>query len=207
MPRITHSTATVALVALSSAMTALAFAQQGAWLVRAGASVVDPKSNSLALGPGTMLQFDDALRPSFEVTYMFRDNWGIELLASTFWTHDLLVRSPTGTTRLGEVKHLPPTVSLKYHFNPEGRIRPYVGLGLNYTYMFDEEPEALRFDNSVGPAAQLGLDIGINEQWFLNVSARYIDIDSEARLGATRLGTVQVDPFVYGIHVGFRLGR
>ncbi len=207
MPRMTRSTATIALVALSSAMTAAAFAQQGSWLVRAGVSVVDPKSDNFALGPGTTLQIDDALRPTFDVTYLFRDNWGVELLASAFWKHDLLVSAPTGNTRLGTIKHLPPTVSLQYHFNPDGRIRPYAGLGVNYTFLFGEKPEALSVENSFGPAAQLGVDIGIGERWFVNLSARYIDIDGDARLGATGLGTVEVDPFVYGVHVGYRLGR
>lgn len=207
MIQISRFTATAALVALSSTMTAVAFAQQGSWLVRAGISVVDPKSDNLVLGPGTTLQIDDATRPTFDITYMFRDNWGVEVLASMFWKHELLVKSPTGTTRLGEVKHLPPTVSLQYHFNPAGRIRPYAGLGLNYTYLFDEEPAALSVENSFGAAAQLGLDIGLNDRWFLNLSARYIDIDGDARLGAASIGTVEVDPFVYGIHVGYRFGR
>ena len=55
-------------------------------------------------------------------------------------------------------------------------------------------------------AAQLGVDVGINDRWFANLSARYIDIDGDARLGGADIGTVEVDPFVYGIHVGFRLG-
>ncbi len=207
MPRFVRSLATTALIATSAVVGSAAFAQQGSWLVRVGLSVVDPKSDNLSLAPTQTLQIDDDTRPTFDVTYMFRDNWGVEVLASTVWTHDLLVRTPTGTTRLGEVKHLPPTVSLQYHFNPEGRFRPYVGLGVNYTLLFDEEPGALSVDNSFGPAAQLGLDYGLNDKWFLNVSARYIDIDGDARLGSTDLGTVEVDPFVYGIHVGYRIGQ
>jgi len=207
MPRINRSTATATLVVLSSVIGTAAFAEQGSWLVRAGASVIDPRSDNLNLGPGTTLQIDEATRATFDVTYMFRDNWGVELFAPTTFKHDLLVRSPTGTTRLGEVSVLPPIVSLQYHFNPSGRFRPYAGVGLSYAALFDEEPAALGVDNSFGPAAQLGLDIGLNDRWFLNLSARYIDLDGGARLGATDLGTVAVDPFVYGIHVGYRFSR
>ena len=138
---------------------------------------------------------------------MFRDKWGVELLASTVWKHELNVRTATGTTRLGEVSHLPPTISLQYHFNPDGRVRPYVGLGVNYTLLFDEEPDALSVDNSFGPAAQLGLDYSLNDKWFVNVSACYIDIDADARLGTASIGTVEVDPIVYGLHVGYRFSR
>lgn len=207
MSRFTRSTAAAALLALTGLAGVTASAAQGDWLVRFGASVVDPKSDNLTLGPGTTLQIGDDTRPSFDVTYMFRDKWGIEVLASTVWKHELKVRGPTGTTRLGEVSHLPPTISLQYHFNPEGRLRPYVGLGVNYTLLFDEEPATLSVDNSFGPAAQLGLDVGLNDKWFLNLSARYIDIDADARLGTANIGTVEVDPFVYGLHVGYRFGR
>jgi len=40
-----------------------------------------------------------------------------------------------------------------------------------------------------------------------SVSARYIDIDADARLGTASIGTVEVDPFVYGLHVGYRFSR
>lgn len=201
------ATAAAALLALSTLAGATASAEQGDWLVRFGVSVVDPKSDILTLAPGTTLQIDDDTRPSFDVTYMFRDNWGVELLASTVWKHELFVKGPTGTTRLGEVSHLPPTLSLQYHFNPDGRLRPYVGVGVNYTLLFNEEPDTLGVDNSFGPAAQLGLDIGIDDKWFVNLSARYIDIDGDARLGTTRIGSVEVDPFVYGVHVGYKFRR
>jgi outer membrane protein len=207
MFRNTPASATVALVALSSVVGAGALAREGTWLVSAGASVLDPKSDNLALGPGTTLQIDDVVRPTFDITYMIRDQWGVELFFSTFWRHNLQVKSPTGTARLGTLKLLPPTVSLQYHFNPEGRLRPYAGLGLNYTFLRDEAPDPLRVADSFGPAAQLGFDVQINKRLFLNVSARYIDIDGDARLGATDLGAVEVDPFIYGMHFGYKLDR
>jgi OOP family OmpA-OmpF porin len=202
------SRATALCLALSSLFGTTAIAEQGDWLVRFGASVIDPKSDNLTLAPGTTLQVDEDLQPTFDVTYMLRDRWGIELLASKEWNHGLFVKGPTGVVSgLGEVRHLPPTLSVQYHFNPDGRFRPYAGVGLNYTLLFGERPAALQVENSIGPAAQLGLDIGLNEKWFLNVSARYIDIDGDARLGSTSIGTVEVDPFIYGLHLGYKFGR
>ncbi len=206
MSRMKKRPAAAAIVAITSVLGASAFAAQGDWLVRVGASVVDPKSDNLTLAATTRLQVEDDTRPTFDVTYMFRDRWGVELLASTPWTHALTLKTATGNVALGEVQHLPPTLSVQYHFNPAGRLRPYVGLGINYTLLFKEEPATLSVDNSLGPAAQLGVDVGINDRWFVNLSARYIDIDADARLGGAGIGTVEIDPFVYGIHVGFKLG-
>ena len=207
MLRIKSSTATAAFVALSTVLGTAALAEQGDVLVRVGASIVDPKSDNLTLGPSTTLQIDEDVQPTFDITYMFRNRWGVELLASTIWDHGLFVKSPTGTSGFGRVRHLPPTLSLQYHFNPDGRVRPYAGIGLNYTLIISERPNALEVENSIGPAAQLGVDFGLNDKWFLNLSARYIDIDADARLGSTNLGTVEVDPFVYGIHVGYKFGK
>jgi outer membrane protein len=205
MSRITPITAAVAFIALSSALSAAALAREGSWMVSAGVSLIDPKSDNLALSPGTTLELEEAVRPSFDFTYMLRDNWGIELFTSTFARHDLRVTSPTGSTAFGKIKLLPPTVSLQYHFNPEGRIRPFAGVGVNYTFVSDESPQGLVVGNSLGPAAQIGFDVGINERWYLNVSARYADIDVDARLGAVDLGSVTVDPVIYGLHFGYRL--
>jgi outer membrane protein len=205
MSRITPASATLALVALASALSAGAFAREGSWMVSGGVSLIDPKSNNLALGPGTTLELEEAVRPSFDFTYMLRDHWGLELFASTFARHDLRVTSPTGSTPFGSIKLLPPTLSLQYHFNPEGRIRPFAGLGVNYTFVSDESPQGLRVESALGPAAQVGFDVGINERWYLNLSARYVDIDVDARLGAVELGSVTLDPVIYNLHFGYRL--
>jgi outer membrane protein len=207
MSRHLSSIATTALVAASALAANATRAEQGDWLVRAGISILEPRSDNLRLSPISTLQVDEAARPTIDVTYMFRDHWGVEMYASSVWKHDLDVRTSVGTTRFGEVAHLPPTLSLQYHFDPIGRFRPYVGLGLNYTFLFNEEPDALGIENSFGPAAQLGLDFDLGDHWFVNLSARYIDIDAEARLGSTALGTVEIDPVIYGVHLGYRFGR
>ncbi|MEJ2385475.1 MAG: OmpW family outer membrane protein, partial [Xanthomonadales bacterium] len=71
-----------------------AVAEEGDWLFRAGWSVIDPKSDNLALpdvAPDAMLQVDKDARFTFDITYMFRDNWGVELLASDEWNHGFYV--------------------------------------------------------------------------------------------------------------------
>jgi outer membrane protein len=34
---------------------------------------------------------------------------------------------------------LPPTLTMQYHLAPEGKIRPYLGAGLNYTIFYSEK--------------------------------------------------------------------
>jgi outer membrane protein len=50
----------------------------------------------------------------------------------------------------------------------------------------------------------VGVDIGINNDWFVNADLRYIDIDSDAELNGVGLTTVNIDPIVFGINIGRR---
>jgi outer membrane protein len=219
-----------------------ATAAQGDWLLRGGLGIVDPKSNNLTVGlPDALtglggdtvgeIQVDTGASATIEVTYMVTDHLGVELLAAWPFSHDVDldiaafdggegVGFPGGTFDAGKVKHLPPTLSLQYHFNPDGRFRPYVGAGINFTTLFDEKARGvlsdigvtkLELDDSWGLAGQLGIDIGITDRWFGNFSIRYIDIDADAELtaGGTTLdiGTVEIDPFVYQAQIGYRFGK
>ena len=62
---------------------------------------------------------------------------------------------------------------------------------------------------SFGWAGQVGADFDITKKLFLNVDVKYIDIDTTAKLRTTAAGTqrvkISLDPFVFGIGVGFRL--
>ena len=187
-------------------------AARGDWLFRAGVGVVDPKSDNLSTPLGE-LQVDTGTSLTIEGTYMLADHWGVELLAAYPFNHDVDVDGAGGSSRVGEVDHLPPTLSLQYHFNPEGRFRPYVGAGLNFTALFSEKTRGalagddLSLDDSWGLAGQVGADVGLSDNWFLNAAVRYIDIDSDATLDGADLGTVEIDPFVYQLQVGYRFGR
>jgi len=192
-----------------------AVAAKGDWLLRAGVGIVDPKSDNLTLADDSEVQVQNGTSATIEGTYLFADHLGVELLAAWPFSHDVEIDGVSGD--VATVEHLPPTLSLQYHFNPNGRFRPYIGAGLNYTTFSNEETKgaldgtSLKLDDSWGPAGQIGADIGINENWFVNLVVRYIDIDTDATLsddeGSTDLGTIEIDPFIYQAQVGYRFGK
>jgi outer membrane protein len=194
---------------LFAAAPSSALAKEGDWLIRAGWSNVDPKDKNLRLAPDTILWVDQDARFTFDISYFFKDNWALELLASDKFNHgfDVYVDNRAPSVLGGEVEHIPPTLSVQYHFLPDSRYRPYVGAGLNYTIFSGEKPDGLSLDNSFGLALQAGIDIGINENWFVNGVVRWIDIDSDASIGNQKIGTIEIDPWVVGAHVGYRFGR
>lgn len=180
-------------------------AQAGDWIVRAGGHYVDPKSDNHAV-----VNVDAGQSLTFNVTYMMSDAWGVEVLAALPFSHDINLNADG--SRVAETKHLPPTVSLQYHFMPDAKVRPYFGVGLNGTIFFDEKTMGaldgtkLSLDTSFGPAVQLGVDFALSNDWLINVDARWFDIDTDAKLDGTSLGSVEIDPYAFGLSVGRRFG-
>ena len=196
----------VAAALAASLLTGVANAYQtGDWVVRGGIWGAFPKSDNLSLPLGT-LEVDDGVTFGFNVTHMITPNLGVELLGAWPFSHDIKL----GGRTVGETKHLPPTVTVQYHFLPQNTVRPYVGLGLNYTFFFDEGTTGaltgtkLSLKDSWGLAAQAGVDIDITPDWFVNLDVHYIDIDTKAKVNGATLGTVEIDPWVFGINIGTR---
>lgn len=194
----------VVMLGLSNA----AWAQAGDWLVRVGGHNVNPKSDN-----NDLVEVDDATQLTFDITYFMANNWAVEVLAAIPFSHDISI---DGGPRVGDTKHLPPTVSAQYHFIPDGNIRPYVGLGVNYTIFFQEDTTGplagtdLELDASIGLAAQVGVDFDIGENIFVNAVVRYIDIEADAKVknvadvGTLDVGTVEIDPVAFGLSLGMR---
>lgn len=208
------------LAALFASLAGSAAADQGDWLVRLRGIVVAPTENSsnvLPGFPGGEVGVENAFVPELDFTYFFTRNFAAELILATS-PHDL---AGEGTlSALGEIADvmvLPPTLTLQYHFNPGGRLRPYAGIGVNWSIFYSEDasaalvgalgPTSVTVDDSVGVAYQVGFDLALSERWFLNADVKYIQIDTTATLnsgGTINAVDVDLDPIVAGVGVGLR---
>ena len=176
--------------------------QAGDWTIGLGIAHVDPKSDNGTLAAGTVpVSIGSSTRPSITVEYFIRDNLGIELLGALPFRHSI----KSDGTEIGTVKHLPPVVSLQYHFDATPQFKPFVGLGVNFTGFWDGTARGpldgndLRVKNSWGWAAHLGADYWINDRAAIRVDARWIDINADVELNGQNIGSVDVDPWVAGI--------
>jgi outer membrane protein len=206
----------------------------GDWTVRAGLTNIFTESYgsdpviTAATGPipGTAVGPDDAASLGLTVGYAFSPNVGVELLAAWPFKHDVQANATlrgvlqgqglAGTRKIGEVTQLPPTLSLVYTFQPDSDFRPSVGGGINWFITYDEEVKGdlatagytdLDIDNSFGLALQAGFDLDVNEDYFLNASVRWIDIDVDAEVTGGALGTINansisIDPVVFSLMLG-----
>lgn len=209
---------------LAGPVTTVMAYEAGDWLIRGRIINVNPNDSSGSLtvngaDTGTKgVKVDSDTVPELDITYMITRNWGVELILG-YSEHT--VTGEKSWAVLGDVidtKVLPPTLTLQYHFLPDSNIRPYIGAGVNYTYFFDEKVpsssllsnsgDKVKLESSWGWAAQVGVDIAINQDWFVNMDIKYLDIDTTARFKNTAVGSAKInadiDPFVYGIGIGRR---
>ena len=120
---------------------------------------------------------------------------GVELVLGVPPT--IKARGAGSVAFLGEVlsaKNLAPSVLVNYHFGDAGaRLRPYVGLGLNYTkFISRKTPYAwtIHLSDSLGLAAQAGVDYSIDRQWGLFASVAAVKVKTDlVAVGATVLQT------------------
>jgi len=198
-----------ALLALGLATAVPAHAvQKGDWLIRGGLGHVSPTGESGTVPVvGGKLEADDSTNLAVNFTYMLSDNLGVELLGALPFTHDLKHDS---LGKVGETKQLPPTLILLYNFSPKSGVRPYAGIGLNYTTFFSEKTTgaltgtSLKLDDSFGLAVEAGVDVDINKDWFFNASLWRMDIDTEANSSLLGKFDVAIDPWVLFVGVGRR---
>ena len=214
------------LICFAAAVAAVAaatpaYADQGDVLVRTRAIIVAPTENSSGVEPAfpnDEVSVTNSFAPEIDFTYFVTDHIGLELIAATT-KHD--VKGKGGLEPIDELVDtwvLPPTLTLQYHFSPKAKVRPYVGVGLNYTHFYSEDASdgledaigetKVSLDDSFGYALQTGVDVGIGKNLFLNADIKYIDIDTKAKLTTGDLVNrvkVSIDPIVFGIRIGMKL--
>jgi outer membrane protein len=208
------------LLALGAGASAPALAHEaGEVFLRLGPTMVSPNDDSSAVTvngtsvAGTGVTLDSGYALGITFNYMLTEHWGVELLAATPFTHEIGGEG-LGIGDIGEVTHLPPTLSLQYYPRPaHARVQPYAGVGVNYFMTFSEElsgefeaalgDSSLDVDDSVGLAAQLGVDVKLNDRWSLNAALWYVDIETQASIDTPTPGfenihvDVDVNPFAW----------
>jgi outer membrane protein len=196
--------------------SAPAIADAGDWQFRLRAITVQPDEGADIGTIGGDVDIDSSVVPEFDITYFFSDNIAAELILGVT-PHDVAaVGTSVGDLDLGDVTLLPPTLTLQYHFNPDGQLRPYAGVGVNYTLFFNEDLPAnsaldsIDYDPSLGFALQVGADYMLNERWFLNVDLKKVwintdvTIDASTALNAVVDADVDIDPWIFGVGFGWR---
>ncbi|MEH6644180.1 OmpW/AlkL family protein [Sulfitobacter sp.] len=187
----------IALVIAAAAATSASAQSRGDFNLGLGIASVMPKSGNGMLAGGEANIGND-IRPTITAEYFLRDNLGLELLAATPFEHDIHIK---GIGFAGTTKHLPPTVSLNYHFPTNSAFKPYVGAGFQYTAFFQEASPlgTLELEDGFGLAVQVGMDYQLANGSALRANLRWMDIDAKATLDGADIGTAEIDPYTLNL--------
>jgi outer membrane protein len=207
-----------ATAAYADDMYATAVSAEGKWEVRLRGVYLEPKNDSRAVPalavPRDAIHINDKWLPDLDIEYFFTPHWSTELVLTYPQTQDVTVEKSAlgGPTPIGTFKHLPPILTGKYNFNPDGMFRPYFGIGVNYTLIWDVSLNVptvgpLTLDNhSIGPAAQVGMDVKVKDHWFLNVDIKWAEINSDLYFKGAEVSRLQLNPWLFGVGIGYRFG-
>ncbi len=192
----------LAVAVLCALTSGAAFAQQAEspWLVRVRAVHLD-SANKDSTGLG--LSVNNKTIPEVDISYFFNKNVAAELILTVPQKHDLSSSVLGG--RIGSLKHLPPSLLLQYHFDAPG-FKPYVGAGVNYTRFSNVNlPAGVDIDrNSWGGALQVGVDVPLSKNLYLNFDVKKVYIKTDVFAGGAKAGTFKVDPVLVGVGLGWR---
>jgi outer membrane protein len=123
------------------------------------------------------------------VVHHFPDNFALELalgyppLAKIKGSGPATVGSvPYNGEVISSARWISPTLLFEYNFLPDtALLRPYIGVGVNYTTFYDRDPTAagnaasggptrISLTSSVGPAVTGGVTYRISDRWHLHAS-------------------------------------
>ena len=215
----------LAAAGLAAAVACPAAAEDSSWMspksdgqfmVRARALFVLPKDDVKVDGlPGAGANLSTSVVPELDFTYFITPNIAAELILGTT-PHSLTGTGVVAGADLGDVWLLPPTLTLQYHVTQLGewsgdralgKIKPYVGAGVNYTIFYGESSGALgkvRLEDTFGIALQAGVDIEITEGIYFNADVKYIFLETDWKATGGATGKATINPVIIGAGLGYR---
>ena len=191
----------------------------GSWEIRGRVVRVDTADESSAgesplsptLLPSDSIHVEKKTLPEVDVTYFFNKNLGMEWVLAYPTKHDVTIASGPLAEKIGSVKATSTSLALQYHFLPDQTINPYVGAGVNYTRFSSVSLHSNvagvdlgSSKDSVGGVLQLGADVKIANNLYLNFDIKKIYVKADVKLNGGKVSEVKIDPVVFGAGLGWR---
>ncbi|ABA89617.1 OmpW family outer membrane protein [Syntrophotalea carbinolica DSM 2380] len=154
----------------------------------------------------SLISAEDTMTGGLTLEYFFTPNFSTELVAAIAHVDLEVGDNKVGS---GEAWLLPPSLYIKYHPMPQWKVSPYVGVGVDWVYAWDEtvvvggQRYSLDIEDSFGWAAKVGADIKITENLYANVDVMYLDNETEVNSSAGLDGT-DLDLKVWSYNIGMK---
>jgi outer membrane protein len=158
--------------------------------------------------------------PAATLTYFLNKNLAVELFCC-FSKHHVDLQAPGAFSglsgKVAEAMIFPPALTLQYHFDRMGPLKPYVGVGVQYIHFFDETRGAntlnatsVSFSDAFGVTVQAGIDVAVGGGWYLNADVKKSWLDTNvtwrnsAVTGGNIVAKADLDPLIISVGAGYR---
>lgn len=180
-------------------------------MVRLRGLYVRPSSDGDIDPIGGTPHISNVVVPEVDFSYFLTDYLALELIAATTKHNVSAHGTAAGDVDLGSVWMLPPTLTLQVHPFPKARFSPYIGGGINYTFFYgahapDSGPvQKIHYTNSIGYAAQIGMDVRLDGNWYLNADVKYLWLNNHVSInGGSIKAKVNENPLIVGVGFGYK---
>jgi len=211
-----------ALASLLVALSVPAFAQTRSVDITGFVTQVDPNGDGAfdrASLDDVGVDFDSEMGYGLALNVFVSNRLSVEFAASrvepevAFQSSNPLIPAFTG----GSLEMLPITGVVQFHFNPNGRIDPYIGAGAAYV-LFDNLNEsedidninidAIEFEDDAGLVVNAGVSIDLAPRFAINLDAKYVPVSSSATaVFATGPGVssdIEINPLILSAGLSFQ---
>ena len=168
---------------------------------------VSPKSNNGVLAGTLKSDIGSDAKPTVTFGYKFENNWAAEAwVPLSKFEHDVKLDGATSAS----IKHQPILLTAQYRFMSDSMVQPFLGAGYGWVSVGSERtmgPIAgtnLNVGSGDGFVGQFGVDFFTSSNLFIRADARYFDWKSDVQLNGAGIGQVKVNPWIYGINIGYR---
>ncbi|MEH3118909.1 MAG: outer membrane beta-barrel protein [Methylorubrum populi] len=200
------------------AVPSFAAAPQDTWYVQAGLASVNfyERARVSAFGteiPGARARVGDGETFALGVGYFFTPNISAIGIIGYPPTTTISGTGAIAGLTAGRVQYGPAVAALNYHFRNFGAFQPFVGVGVNYTLIFDTtdgDIQRLKVNNALGPVLRVGFDYMLTDKLGLFFSYNKVFVGTKLKgflnpaipgLGGARVtGKIDLDPAI--LHTG-----
>ncbi len=164
-------------------------------------------SNALT---GSKVHVSNYVIPEIDLSYFFTPHWSVEAIAGTS-RHNAWATTPIGTVKVGSTWVIPPIITIQYHFPSFDGFVPYIGAGVAAMFFYNTHHaqggliNAVYFNNSIGPALEIGVDYNVTGNWYGNfvIKQSFAGTEVHVNHGAI-IAKTALDPTIIGAGIGYR---
>lgn len=181
-------------------------------------AITEVTTDDIGLPVGSQTEASDSIVPTVAIEYFLTNNFSIETICCVT-PHDVNGTGElAGTELVDDAIILPATILAKYHFDLSDSIKPYVGAGPAYFFIFGEDVGTdaaalgatdVDLSDELGFALQAGVDFALSDRGLgLSIDAKRYFIGTTATFNAADEVALQtehdLDPWVVSAGLTYR---